>query len=286
MTRKANHRNKVKSRGRKVSKVSKGRNNTKRTYKKQSFIQRGGALLYDTIKQLTHEAEKLSYLNLGKGYGFPAVQGVEHTLKQIIDPAILRSDPLRDEDIINTYTFAIQAHKTVLSMDAITLAIHKMARQNPIWIPDSDSPHCKLCGRHDRTNHCYYCGWVVCSKCSPGVQTLLPPGANAIGGVYPTLLMDRWFEAGGVFNDDFASIEARNHQVYKRTTRNKHMAALHNGIWVNGQKKQVCNLCYVFAPAEIEGRLRAIFDRVSSGLFGQGLYGKKVFPVRLRVWPQ
>jgi ribosomal protein L37AE/L43A len=269
MTRKANHRNKVKSRRRKVSKVSKGRNNTKRGYTKRVFIQRAGG----PRTGQEEPSRSNDSLNLGPEHGFPKGHSVRRTLKQVLIPEYLRE--LTKNHIETASAYALEAHKTVLSMDQATLAIHKMAREHPIWIQNSDSPHCKLCGweTHGRgssvfwRHHCRYCGWLVCDKCSPPLYKLISiphtqlSSRHSLSDVeYPSILTDRWLDE----NDT-----AGGHQIQVGDIN----PISQSEVLVGVKEKRVCNLCYVFAPPEIQARLRSVGDKGGGGH-------------RVRMWPQ
>jgi hypothetical protein len=275
MIRTANRRNKVKSSWRKVSKRRKNikRKYTKRTYKKRSFIQRAGGPppagghAHQTLAEAPRTYQSLlqhgftipgsdddaDSLNLKEEHGFPGGHKVSTSMENLLIFTLSDSSPSmqgcrylgdqadggpydRSAHIkLILYTYAMEAHKTVLMMDAETLKIHKMARQNPIWIQDSDSPHCKLCGRHDQKRRCHYCGWLVCDKCCPGRPVKMD--------CHLQIMLDKWLD-----------IKAP-HRINMSRPRIMDMEM----SWMNIDQpmgiKEVCNLCYVFAPQEMKDRL-------------------------------
>eukprot|EP01043_Picozoa_sp_COSAG02_P037667 COSAG02_NODE_2844_length_7905_cov_33.004356_7_plen_369_part_01 len=73
-------------------------------------------------------------------------------------------------------------------------ARQRAARANPIYIADDDPIHgaaCMICGSSfsllNNRHHCRYCGWLVCSACSPGKLKLdrhIPVRGRSVGESY------------------------------------------------------------------------------------------------------
>ena len=98
------------------------------------------------------------------------------------------------------------------------------ARLKPRWVEDDEQQVCVLCdaefGVMTRQHHCRYCGWLVCSACSPEEQSL---------GV------DRWVSSSEGHPIKYAEAAAGAPTKHKR----------------------VCNSCLRTAPREIEERRMA-----------------------------
>ena len=107
-----------------------------------------------------------------------------------------------------------------------------LAREAPRWVEDEEQECCQLCdeefGMLNRQHHCRYCGWLVCSECSPEGQLMD---------------VDRWVSS------------TEGHPV-------KHAAP------GEVKQKRVCSSCFLNAVVEVEQRMGAAAAAVAEGMVG------------------
>eukprot|EP01050_Picozoa_sp_SAG11_P034716 SAG11_NODE_12385_length_706_cov_0.835255_1_plen_150_part_10 len=108
---------------------------------------------------------------------------------------------------------------------------HASARAQPRWMDDKHADACMICrgkfGLMLRRHDCRFCGWVVCSECSPN-----------------TLALDAWI----------CGAQCKGHRIAQ------HESSL------RGPPQRVCSYCFLLAPDEMDARQRQLVAKIDAGV--------------------